>query len=95
MPRFGEDSIDETRDVIRFIFDGAQMLAYPGDTIASALYAAGKRSWRKATTGEERGLLCGMGVCFDCVLSVDGISNIRACQTLVKDGMVVETNIQS
>lgn len=95
MLRFGKEEENENPDVIRFSFDGVQMLAYPGDTLASALYAAGKRSWRKSRPGDERGLLCGMGICFDCVLSVDGVSNVRACQTLVRDGMVVATNMVS
>jgi hypothetical protein len=95
MLRFGKEKENENPDGLRFLFDGVQMWAYPGDTLASALYAAGKRSWRKSRPGDERGLLCGMGICFDCVLSVDGVSNIRACQTLVKDGMVVTTNMVS
>ena len=90
MSRFGKEN--ENPDVIRFLFDGVQMVAYSGDTLASALYAAGKRSWRKSGPGDERGLLCGMGICYDCVLNVDGVSNIRACQTPVRDGMVVATN---
>jgi hypothetical protein len=93
MLRFSKEKGNENPEVIRFLFDGVPMLAYPGDTIASALYAGGKRSWRKTRLGEDRGLLCGMGICFDCVLSVDGVSNVRACQTLVRDGMVVATNI--
>lgn len=95
MLRFGEEIENYHPDVIRFSFDGVQMLAYPGDTIASALYANGKRSWRKARPEDERGLLCGMGICFDCVLGVDGVSNVRACQTLVRDGMVVVSNMVS
>lgn len=93
MLRFGETKGTESPDIIRFSFDGVQMTAYPGDTLAGALYAAGKRSWRQSRPGDERGLLCGMGICFDCVLSVDGVPNVRACQTLVRDGMVVVTNM--
>jgi hypothetical protein len=89
MQRFGE----EKGNAIHFIFDGEQLSAYPGDTIASALYALGRRSWRRSRAGDERGLLCGIGVCFDCLLAVDGIVNLRACQTLLTEGMVVETNL--
>ena len=95
MLRFGEEKGNGNPEAIRFSFDGLQMSAYPGDTIASALYAAGKRSWRQSRPGDERGLLCGMGICFDCVLSVDGVSNVRACQTIVRDGMVVAPNMVS
>jgi predicted molibdopterin-dependent oxidoreductase YjgC len=95
MLRFREEKGNDHPNVITFSFDGVQMSAYAGDTIASALYASGKRSWRKSRAGDERGLLCGMGICFDCVLSVDGVSNVRACQTLVRDGMVVVSNMVS
>jgi predicted molibdopterin-dependent oxidoreductase YjgC len=71
--------------------DGEEITAYPGDTIAAALYAAGRRAWRTARNGEPRGLLCGIGVCFDCLVTVDGVPNIRACQALAQPGMVVVT----
>ncbi len=91
MLRFGE----EKGSPIQFTFDGELLLAYPGDTIASALYALGRRSWRRSRSGDERGLLCGIGLCFDCLLTANGQANLRACQTLVTEGMVVETNLNA
>jgi len=93
--RFGQEPTGEQEFAIHFTFDGQPLTARLGDTIASALYAAGIRSWRRSRQGDERGLLCGIGVCFDCLLSVDGVDNLRACQTLLTDGMRVETNLPS
>jgi hypothetical protein len=68
------------------------LLAYEGETVAAALLADGRRAFRRTVRrGEPRGLLCGMGVCFDCLVRVDGRPNVRACQTPVAEGMRVET----
>ena len=90
MLRFGK----ENQATFNIIFDGEALPAYPGDTVASALYASGKRAWRRSRAGDERGLLCGIGLCFDCLVTIDGIPNQRACQVMVKDSMVIQTNLQ-
>jgi hypothetical protein len=74
------------------LVDGVEIPAYPGETIAAALYAAGVRAWRISRSGEARGLLCGMGVCYDCLVTVNGVPNVRACQMVVEPRMVVETD---
>jgi predicted molibdopterin-dependent oxidoreductase YjgC len=71
--------------------DGVPLQAYLGETIAGALLANGQRAWRRTENGKPRGLFCGMGICFDCLVTVDGVSNVRACITPVSDGMVIET----
>jgi predicted molibdopterin-dependent oxidoreductase YjgC len=71
--------------------DGASVSAQAGQTIAAALMAAGWKSWRRSLYGHPRGVFCGIGVCYDCLVTVDGTSNVRACLTRVTDGMVVET----
>ena len=71
--------------------DGTPVKAYQGETIAGALLANGWRAWRRTEGGQPRGLFCGMGICFDCLVAVDGVANVRACITPVVDGMVVET----
>ncbi len=71
--------------------DGAPVRAYLGETVAGALLAEGRRVWRRTPQGEPRGLFCGMGICFDCTVTVDGIPYVRACLTPVSDGMVVKT----
>lgn len=77
---------------ICFTFNGREMEAYDGETVAAALLASGCRSLRRTSRrGEPRGLFCGMGVCFDCLMQIDGRPNVQACVTPVRDGMRVET----
>ena len=74
------------------LVDGAEVRAYEGESIAAALVASGRRFTRwTARTGEPRGYFCGMGVCQDCLVTVDGLPNVRACVTPVRDGMRVES----
>ncbi len=70
-----------------FSFDGKEIAAAPGQSIGAALIAAGYRSWRTTRhTGAPRGLFCGIGICFDCLVVVNGRPNQRACLTEVTDG---------
>ena len=71
--------------------DGARVEAYPGESVATALLAAGVRAFRRTPSGAPRGPLCNMGVCFECVVTVDGEPGVRACATQVREGMSVET----
>lgn len=87
------DNDRQAPELISLTVDGQLIQAYPGETLAAALYAAGIRSWRISRQGERRGLLCGMGICYDCLLTVNGVKNLRACQELVKTGQVVETGL--
>jgi hypothetical protein len=63
-----------------------------GESVGAALTNAGIRSWRVTRKhGRPRGLFCGIGVCFDCLLSVDGVPNQRACLTPVAPGMKLDS----
>jgi predicted molibdopterin-dependent oxidoreductase YjgC len=70
--------------------DGAEIEAFPGETLAAALLAAGRRAFRRTPAGEPRGPFCLMGVCFECVVESDG-QRVRACVTPVRAGMEVRT----
>jgi aerobic-type carbon monoxide dehydrogenase small subunit (CoxS/CutS family) len=73
------------------LVDGERVEAYPGETIATALLAAGRRTLRRtARSGEPRGLYCVMGVCWECVVLVEGRS-VRACLEPAAPGMRVAT----
>jgi len=64
--------------------------AYLGESVAAVLIAEGYRAFRRtARAGEPRGLFCGMGVCYDCLVVIDGQPGRRACMTDVRDGMRV------
>jgi aerobic-type carbon monoxide dehydrogenase small subunit (CoxS/CutS family) len=71
--------------------DGVACEAAEGDTIAAALLRRGVRAWRRTPGGEPRGLFCGIGVCFDCTVTVDGERHVRACVTPVRPAMDVDT----
>jgi sarcosine oxidase subunit alpha len=77
--------------VIRFTFDGKSVEAYEGDTIASALYASGQRTFsRSFKYHRRRGLLCCSGQCPNCLVSVDGAPGVRSCTEQAREGMQVE-----
>ncbi len=71
-------------------FEGVEVAARPGETVASALLAAGIDVFRKTpVSGRPRGAFCMMGVCFDCAMVIDGQANRQACQIVVRDGMTL------
>jgi predicted molibdopterin-dependent oxidoreductase YjgC len=70
--------------------DGRPVTAYEGESVAALLLAEGITTTRWTRGGEPRGVYCGMGVCFECLVVVDGVPNTRACVTWVRDGMTVE-----
>ena len=76
---------------VRFTFDGAAYEGLAGETIAAALTANGVRTLRKARSGAARGLWCGMGACFECVVTVDGKPEQRACLVKLADGQRIES----
>ncbi len=77
---------------LSILMDGRQLVAYEGESIAAALVASGVKITRwTARAGEPRGYFCGMGVCQDCLVTMDGLPNVRACMTPVRDGLRVET----
>ena len=69
--------------------DGRSVNAYEGETVAAVLLAEGHVATRKTRRGSPRGVYCGMGVCFECLVVVDGVPNTRACVTWVREGMDV------
>lgn len=72
--------------------DGREIEALPGHTIAAALWQAGIVLWRRTRkTAEPRGVFCGIGVCFDCLVIVNGRPNQRACLIPARPGDVVTT----
>lgn len=80
------------RRVISISFDGKRIEAYEGEPIAAALIAAGISAFRTTVERHEpRGVFCAIGRCTDCVVTVNGVPNVRACVTPVAEGMNVET----
>ncbi|HEX9579757.1 MAG TPA: (2Fe-2S)-binding protein [Gemmatimonadales bacterium] len=74
--------------------DGSSLRAFPGETVAGALLAAGRYRLRYTTTlGHPRGVFCGMGACHDCRMTIDGRPNQRACVTAARPGCHVATQV--
>ncbi len=89
LPQQPGERIDRQRP-IRFEFDGKKVEAYEGDTIGSALYAAGRRTFsRSFKYHRPRGLMCCAGQCPNCIVAVDGSPGARACTEQVREGMKV------
>jgi len=91
MTRVGTSGEVERGQTVTIVVDGYPLLAYPGETVAGALLASGRRAWRHTRHGQPRGLYCGIGLCFDCLVTVNGTPNVRACVTPVMAGMIIET----
>jgi sarcosine oxidase subunit alpha len=87
-PQPGE-RIDRSR-TIRFTFDGKPVSGFGGDTVASALFASGRRVFsRSFKYHRPRGLLCCSGHCPNCMVTVDGVPNVRACVEPIREGAAV------
>ncbi len=65
-------------------------LSFPdGITVAVALLQSGQLTFRTSVSGEPRSAVCGMGVCFECRVTIDGKPHSRSCQTLIREGMEI------
>ncbi|NQW08553.1 MAG: FAD-dependent oxidoreductase [Alphaproteobacteria bacterium] len=84
--------IVRTGEPVIFSFDGDTIKAVAGETVAAALIAAGRNAQRRTATKAPRGLFCGIGVCQECLVEVDGKTGQRACMTTVTPGMEVRTH---
>jgi D-hydroxyproline dehydrogenase subunit gamma len=80
----------EPANTIGLTVDGAFVRVAPGTTVAAAALMAGHRT-RASVGGEPRGPLCGMGICFECRVSINGVRHQRSCQILCAPGMRVTT----
>ena len=79
-------------DVITLKINEAAVSVAAGTMVSAAVLEAGVTMFRRSVTGEPRGPLCGMGICFECRVRVDGVAHVRSCQTLCENGMDVRTD---
>jgi len=84
----------EQSALVAITVDGKSVSARAGDTVAAAMLAAGIDHCRTTpVTGAARAPYCLMGVCFDCLVTVDGVGSRQGCLMPVRDGMTVETQL--
>jgi|BEDMetMinimDraft_2_1075160.scaffolds.fasta_scaffold03958_2 predicted molibdopterin-dependent oxidoreductase YjgC len=88
--RLNMDKFYKRGPQVNVYVDGRQIVAFKGETIAAALIANNIQAFRTSFGGSARGVFCGMGVCYECLVTVDGIPNLRACQIYVEDGMQIK-----
>ena len=76
---------------VSIIADGRTVSVPAGVSVAAALVDLGVPAFRRSVSGEPRAPLCGMGTCYECRVTIDGVAHRRACLVLVADGMQVDT----
>lgn len=79
-------------DLITLNVNGRSVSVPPRSMVAAAVMQSGVTTFRRSVTGEARGPLCGMGICFECRVNVNGVAHVRSCQTLCENGMDVRTD---
>ena len=86
-----DDRVGRTDHPLWITVDGERVEGIAGQSLAGVMLAAGRLSWRRTASGAPRGVFCGIGACFDCLVTVDGERDVRACRRPAFDGAVVRT----
>jgi predicted molibdopterin-dependent oxidoreductase YjgC len=79
------------RNLIRLTVNGQEVRVPPGTVVAAAIAMAGVTSYRRSVRGEALAPLCGMGICYECRVTIDGQAQRLSCQTVCAEGMQVVT----
>jgi predicted molibdopterin-dependent oxidoreductase YjgC len=82
----------QSTERVKISVDGADVTVRPGTSVAAAVLSAGITRFRRSVTGEVRSALCGMGICFECRVTIDGKAHARSCQIICSEGMIVKTD---
>lgn len=77
--------------LVEIVVDGQRFRVREGAMLAAALYSIGVTAFRSSVRGEPRGPICGMGICFECRVTINGVPHQRACLVPCVAGMIVET----
>jgi sarcosine oxidase subunit alpha len=79
-------------DLIQINVNGRPVSVPPGTAVAAAVARAAVNGFRRSVLGQFRGALCGMGICFECRVTINGQTQCRSCQILCENGMEVRTD---
>jgi predicted molibdopterin-dependent oxidoreductase YjgC len=82
----------QTTKPVKISVNGADVIVVAGTSVAAAVMSAGIVKFRRSVTEEARSALCGMGICFECRVTIDGKPHARSCQIICVDGMIVRTD---
>jgi predicted molibdopterin-dependent oxidoreductase YjgC len=82
----------ENEKTVTLRVNGAAVMVPAGSMVAAAVALAGVTAFRRSVRGEPRGPLCGMGICFECRVTINGQAHSRSCQILCQDGLDVRTD---
>ena len=78
-------------DTVTVVVNGVSVTMPAGSMVSAAILKTGVHAFRRSASGELRGPLCGMGICFECRVTIDGEQHCRSCQTACRNGMDVRT----
>jgi D-hydroxyproline dehydrogenase subunit gamma len=78
-------------EMVSLSINGGTIRVPAGTTVAAAVLIAGETMFRRSVSGEARGPLCGMGICFECRVTIDDVPHCRSCQIVCWEGMKVHT----
>ena len=84
---------EPSAQLITIKVNGDSYQVAPGTSVAAALMNSGRSQFRRSVDGETRGPVCGMGICYECRVSIDGVSQIRSCTVRCVEGMEVLTDV--
>ena len=79
-------------DTVTVVVNGVSVKMPAGSMVSAAILKTGVYGFRRSVGGEPRGPLCGMGICFECRVTIDGERHCRSCQTVCRNGMDVRTD---
>jgi D-hydroxyproline dehydrogenase subunit gamma len=79
-------------ETVVVVVNGVLVTMPVGSMVSAAILKSGVSAFRRSVTGEPRGPLCGMGICFECRVMIDGQSHCRSCQTVCQNGMDIRTH---
>jgi hypothetical protein len=82
-----------TSDTVRIKVNNSAIQVPAGTMVAAALAYAGVTQFRRSVTGQPRGPLCGMGICMECRVTINGQPNCRSCEIVCADSMEIISNV--
>ena len=83
--------LEDPRETVTITFEGSSIIVPSGETVAGALSIANVGSTRTTpVSGQPRSAYCLMGVCFECLMVIDGKHDQQSCMVIVREGMKVK-----